>query len=347
MKLVMTLLVRDEEDIVDAQVAFHLHAGVDFVLATDNGSEDGTVEILERYRREGVLALMHQPAGTIRQDEWVTHMARLAARELGADWVLNTDADEFWWPRGGSLKELLAAVPPRYGIVRACWRHFLPGREDGSPFYERMTARLRTPTSALDKRSIYHVHQKVAHRADPDVVVAYGNHTAYGNGLEPVRGWHPIEILHFSQRTFEQFRRKTSYWRGYPPEFVSPDRVVTWDAEREGRLREHYESFVVRDEDVEREVAAGRLAIDTRLRDVLRGLRANGGQFRPRLPGERPLSFPRPDTADDAAYAAETALLMEVDAAVRVEERVAALERRVERLERGAVSRVRHRLAPP
>jgi hypothetical protein len=32
---------------------------------------------------------------------------------------------------------------------------------------------------------------------------------------------------------------------------------------------------------------------------------------------------------------------------VRVEERVAALERRVERLERGAVSRVRHRLAPP
>ena len=52
MKLVMTLLVRDEADIVDAQIAFHLDAGVDFVVATDNRSEDGTTAILERYARE-------------------------------------------------------------------------------------------------------------------------------------------------------------------------------------------------------------------------------------------------------------------------------------------------------
>ena len=54
MRLVMTLLVRNEADIVDAQIAFHLHAGVDFVIATDNGSDDGTIEILERYERAGV-----------------------------------------------------------------------------------------------------------------------------------------------------------------------------------------------------------------------------------------------------------------------------------------------------
>ena len=52
MKIVMTMLVRDEEDILDAQLAFHLNAGVDFVIATDHRSEDGTTEILERYARE-------------------------------------------------------------------------------------------------------------------------------------------------------------------------------------------------------------------------------------------------------------------------------------------------------
>ena len=69
-------------------------------------------------------------------------MARLAATEFGADWVINSDADEFWWPRGGTLKEVLETIPERFGVVRGCWRHFLPRPEDGQFFAERMTIRL-------------------------------------------------------------------------------------------------------------------------------------------------------------------------------------------------------------
>jgi hypothetical protein len=239
---------------------------------------------------------------------------------------------------------VLATVPPRYGIVRGCWRHFLP-RPGDEPFYERMTARLTAPDSPGDKRSIYHVHQKVAHRAGADVTVAYGNHTVTGRGLEPLRGWHPLEVLHFSYRSAAQLERKSRHWRQLPKELVTADKLAMWEADRNGRLAEYLDSFALRDKDVEREGAAGRVAIDTRLRDVLRSLRGDDGAFRLPSPGEPPLVFPRPDAADDAAYAAETALLMGADATVRAEERVASFERRVERLEHGVVSRVRHRLA--
>ena len=185
MRLVMTLLVRDEADVVDAQIAFHLHAGVDFVIAMDNASTDGTTEILERYERVGVLRLIHEDGDDMRQSEWVTRMARLAATEHGADWVINSDADEFWWPRGGSIKDVLGTVPARFGVVRGCWRHFLPRPDDGAFFAERMIVRTAMPAHPGDKETVFHAHQKVAHRAAPQVEVEAGNHNVDGPGTRP------------------------------------------------------------------------------------------------------------------------------------------------------------------
>ena len=169
MTLVMTLLARDEIDVVDSWLAFHLNAGADLVIATDNRSQDGTTEVLEEYVRSGHVHLIREPGEDLRQNEWVTRMARLAATEYGADWVINSDADEFWWPRGGSLKDVLGTVPDRFGVVRGCWRHFLPRPDDGAFFAERMTVRLATPAAPGDKETIFHAHQKVAHRARADV----------------------------------------------------------------------------------------------------------------------------------------------------------------------------------
>ena len=46
MKLVMTLLVRDEEDILAQNLEHHLAQGVDFFVVTDNGSIERTPDIL-------------------------------------------------------------------------------------------------------------------------------------------------------------------------------------------------------------------------------------------------------------------------------------------------------------
>lgn len=59
-KLVMTLLVRNEEDIVRYNIDFHLSKGVDFIIATDNGSTDSTRDILKEYEKRGVLHLIDE-----------------------------------------------------------------------------------------------------------------------------------------------------------------------------------------------------------------------------------------------------------------------------------------------
>ena len=149
MKVVMTLLVRDEADIVESWLAFHLNAGADFVVATDNLSRDGTSEILQSYADKGLVHVIQEPGEDLRDGEWTTRMARLAAAEFGADWVINSDADEFWWPRGGSLKRVLSAIPERYGIVSAFLRTFAPRPGHGA-FAERMT--IRFSASRADQR---------------------------------------------------------------------------------------------------------------------------------------------------------------------------------------------------
>ena len=125
MKLVMTLLVRDEQDIVRENLDFHLAHGVDEVIVTDNGSEDATVEILREYESQGVVRLLFEPADDYSQGRWVTRMARLAATE-GADWVINNDADEFWWPRAGSLRSIFDQLDDEVGLVVARRQNFVP-----------------------------------------------------------------------------------------------------------------------------------------------------------------------------------------------------------------------------
>ena len=207
MTLVMTLLARDEIDVVDSWLAFHLNAGVDVVIATDNRSQDGTTEVLEEYARSGQVHLIREPGEDLRQDEWVTRMARLAATEYGADWVINSDADEFWWPRGASLAEVLAAVPPRYGTVGAFLRVFCP-RPGEEHFAERMTVRFSALAPINDPASLYKPIRKIIHRGHPEIRLTRGNHALVDSPFAPLRGWFPVECLHFPLRTLAQCEHK-------------------------------------------------------------------------------------------------------------------------------------------
>jgi hypothetical protein len=330
-KLVMTVLVRDEADIIDQHLAFHLAAGVDFVIATDHESSDGTVEILERYRRRGVLHLLHETGRRYQQSTWVTRMARIAAADFGADWVINSDADEFWWPSGGGLKDVLGAAPDRIAVVRTFVRPFLPRPADG-PFHERMTVRLAPAAAINDPASSFKVNTRLVHRGSPRAVVGTGNTVVAGDAFATLTRWSPIEVFHFPIRTFEQFERKflthfetVGGQRG--------DHARAHAAARVGRLRELYDSISVDDVRLERGLARGVLAEDPRLKGALAEL-ARTGRIEP--------AFRRRTSAEQAGIAADEAVLEEGELLRRSRD-LDELERRVEAADRRARGLVRLR----
>ena len=98
----MALKVRDEGDILEANFRLHHALGVDQFVVTDNGSTDETPEILRRYADAGLAHVINEPGTDYKERgaEWLTRMARFASTDLDADWVIHTDADEFWCRRG-------------------------------------------------------------------------------------------------------------------------------------------------------------------------------------------------------------------------------------------------------
>jgi hypothetical protein len=289
----MTLVVRDEADVVDSQISYHLNAGVDFVLATDHDSQDGTTEILESYERDGSLRLF-RARGEMLDSDWRTRMARLAATEYGADWVINTDADEFWLPRAGTLKELFRAIPDRIGVFWALTCHFVPRPDDGGAFAERMTARFSAQAPLNDPTSPYRPHAKVAHRGDADIVVWFGSHRVVSKQLVPLPGLHPADVFHFPFRNLEQYERKNvRRARGDKP---LGQYVKGLQARELGTIEDVYRRLVVDDEALARGVASGALVIDTRLRDALRSV-AGGVAVRAPAAAENSMRFARDEAA--------------------------------------------------
>jgi hypothetical protein len=315
-KVVLTLLVRDESDIVDDYLRYHLEHGIDFVVATDNSSVDGTTEILESYARTGALHLIREPGDNFKQSEWVTRMARLAATDFGADWVINGDADEFWWARDGPLKEVLAAVPRRFGLVGGLWRHFVPRPESGELFWERMVVRGRTASSAAP---YWPPWLKVVHRAHPGILVPQGNHDAHAPGLVPVRTWLPLEILHFPLRSSEQIARK--FGLGLEPHAAPHTRAMA-ETIHASSAETVFSEHVVDDEALVEGLSDGSLARDTRLCDAMSALR-----------GAHAVDHPLPSLQDDVQLAEEFDMIQPIDSVVRLGRSVELLEARVAALE--------------
>jgi glycosyltransferase involved in cell wall biosynthesis len=262
MRVVMTLLARNEADIVAATIEHALAIGVDFIVATDHRSDDGTTEILRDYSATGRLELFEETSDRFAQARWVSGMARRAATVHGASWVINHDADEFLWPEGLALKAALAEVEPEAGLVGLAERRFAeaPGRTGG--WSELDVASF--PGNVWGGTNYW----KVSHRADPGVRVLHGNHFAYGPRIGGISRRPPLEVLHFPERSLTHYVRKLELTAT-----VLADRGIGLRNEVAELRRGYFDQvYFSRLKGVADRIKAGTAIIDTRLRDRLHAL---------------------------------------------------------------------------
>ncbi len=275
-KLVMTLLVKNEIDIVRETIEFHLKFGVDYIIATDNNSSDGTLAVLKEYERYGILHLIQEPSDTFNQAAWVNRMGELAVLEYNADIVFHCDADEFWKPISGNLKtELLAC--PKLDVLKVSTRNVILADLNGKEAYPgdaryvvKKVSNEKQIKKISNNRYLNKTHRKVMFRASRGMLyVGEGNHRVLDDEYRTLQNRSSdIMIYHFPSRGKIQFHRKVveggqalaktedipsstgSHWR------------MWYESYENGQLNDEYASMVLSEEAAEKLIALDMIEIN-------------------------------------------------------------------------------------
>lgn len=201
------LMVKDEADIIRANLDWLYHIGVRRFVVMDNASTDGTYGELLRFRTERPEAQLwpvHDPVLAYYQAEKTTRLAQLALSMWpDIEWVLPMDADEFCIARVGL--QTLGAVPPYVDALTVPKVvHFIP--EGDVPPAGNLLAQMSV------RSAFFAVPPKVLVRARSGLGIAQGNHRATAaDGRKLVyRGGFQFGfyIREFQTRSFAQFLRK-------------------------------------------------------------------------------------------------------------------------------------------
>lgn len=192
-------VVQDEVDVIEPVLRNLLAQGLTHLLVADNGSTDGTRELLDEMAAADPRILVAvDPKPVHLQAERITWLAHRAWR-AGAAWVLPFDADEFWFARGETVASFVERSTD--DVIHVHFHHSVA----------------TSGTSAVDADTEFVMDSvpdptgKVCARSHPLLEFIQGNHAATRVGSHG----HGLYIAHALYRSREQFGRKVA--RKYRP----------------------------------------------------------------------------------------------------------------------------------
>lgn len=197
---IVLTVCRDEADIIEAFIRFHLDMGFDKIYAVDNGSTDGTDLILQRLADEGLPLTWKRDART-GYDLHLSEHYHWAGSEAKPRWLFFLDVDEYVYFPNGS-KDYLGSVPDEVTALRLLQRQMY--QQTLEPVEHDPWFFLRTPAAGTtfdDEPS------KLVTRYDPDARVYGGKHLIEGPTLCEVIP-DDLYIRHFKYRSAAQARSK-------------------------------------------------------------------------------------------------------------------------------------------
>jgi hypothetical protein len=244
----LTLLVKNEADIILDNILYHYAMGVDFIIVCDNGSTDGTMDILRALNRDGLVHLSEE-SGYV-QDQLVNKMGDIAKDKYGATILIHADADEFWTPlKGNNLKKTFLGLFERAVLV---------DRKDVLPAPEKMYQdfpqnRMYIITKPFVRKNVMEASKKQSlflFWLPPKVMfsikdqfknVGFGNHLLSDSDSGTITK--AIHIFHFPFKSVARFEEKV-IMAGAAIETVPTSKETWWhwkrwfNAYKHGRLEQ-------------------------------------------------------------------------------------------------------------
>jgi hypothetical protein len=216
MRLVGVALVRNEADIIESFVRTNLIL-LDALVIIVHRATDGTREILQALAGEGLpLTLGEVQEESFDQERHTNAAARLAFKDMAADFVFPIDADEFI--RAGDRRELenaLAALPPANAGALP-WHTYMSTEGDSASIVvpERIVHRFEITPGALDLDFCKVVVGRW-YAASAAARIVEGNHAVFAPTQVRTVRCGGVTLCHFPVRSNEQLASKAALgWLG-------------------------------------------------------------------------------------------------------------------------------------